>query len=509
MDQRIQRVFPILLIVLLLLCGTAAADISSGILEYWVLDGGAVITGYNGILAKLEIPAELDGYTVREIRSLLGGDTLTRVTIPASVVKIDDNPFMFCEDLKEIAVSPDNPVFEVNGGALYNKTKKEVVAFPRASGAEHYTVPKGTESISDHAFYKCGLSTIELRSSVKTIGHDVFCECGQLTQITIPAAEFVGSMTGSFYRCDNLKYVLVPQDHPTLASVDGVLYNKKTGELVMCPAGLNMTSYTVADGTTSIGASAFSGCTRLEEVIIPDSVTTIGDRAFYDCTSIRSMDIPDSVTSIGAGAFQLCMHLGSMYIPDSVTSIGENAFEYCKSMQKVSIPKDIGDIIEKGLFDGCNSLKEIILPEDHPVYESIDGVIFNRQTKELVKRPPALLQDTYTIPSGTLSVGPSAFEDNTGLKEITIPDSVKTIGNSAFSKCNGLTSVSIPESVTAIGDEAFYSCSRLSTIRIPAGVTSIGEDVFNYCPALKEVIAESGSYAETYCKEHGLTCRIP
>ena len=36
---------------------------------------------------------------------------------------------------------------------------------------------------------------------------------------------------------------------------------------------------------------------------IPNSVTSIGDSAFYGCTSLTSVTIADSVTNIGDSAF--------------------------------------------------------------------------------------------------------------------------------------------------------------------------------------------------------------
>lgn len=56
---------------------------------------------------------------------------------------------------------------------------------------------------------------------------------------------------------------------------------------------------TIPDSVTSIGGSAFSGCSGLTSAIIPDSVTNIKNFVFYNCVSLTSVAIPNSVTSIG------------------------------------------------------------------------------------------------------------------------------------------------------------------------------------------------------------------
>ena len=63
----------------------------------------------------------------------------------------------------------------------------------------------------------------------------------------------------------------------------------------------------IENGVTSIGDSAFSGCSGLTSINIPNSVTSIEDYAFYGCSSLASITIPNSVTSIGGSAFSGCI----------------------------------------------------------------------------------------------------------------------------------------------------------------------------------------------------------
>jgi hypothetical protein len=57
---------------------------------------------------------------------------------------------------------------------------------------------------------------------------------------------------------------------------------------------------------TSIGSSAFSGCSSLTGVTIPEGVTSIGSYAFNNCSSLTTVTIPSSVTGIGNKAFANC-----------------------------------------------------------------------------------------------------------------------------------------------------------------------------------------------------------
>ena len=237
--------------------------------------------------------------------------------------------------------------------------------------------------------------------------------------------------------------------------------------------GNPVTTVSLPAGLTSIGNSAFYGCTSLASVTIPDSVMTIGSKAFRGCTSLASVTIPDSVMTIGLEAFYRCNSLASVTIPDSVTSIGNFAFYGCSLLASVTIPDSVTSI-GNSTFSGCDSLASVTIP---------DSVT----TLEMYAFYGCDSLASVTIPDSVTTIGYAAFAACTSLASVTIPDSVTTIDSDVFGACTSLASVTIPDSVTTIGSAAFAACTSLSSITIPNSVTTIGESAFYGCTSLAEV----------------------
>ena len=246
---------------------------------------------------------------------------------------------------------------------------------------------------------------------------------------------------------------------------------------------------------TSIGNSAFNGCTSLTSITIPNSVTEIGYSAFEGCASLTSITIPDGVTYISDGAFSGCKSLTSITIPDSVTSIGSSAFYGCTSLTSIMIPDSVTSI-DGSAFGGCSSLTAINVATENQNYVSINGVLYNKDKTTIMRYPAGKKDENYKIPDGVTSIGDRAFYGCTSLKSITIPDSVTSIDRYAFCGCTSLTSITIPGSVTSIRISAFEDCSSLTSITIPDSVTIIESWAFKDCTSLTaiNVASENRNY---------------
>ena len=341
--------FVALLMVVVMVCacwtGVLAEDVereafTSGDYKYALLDDGTVeITGYNGKAEKLTIPNMLNGKKVTSIdnRAFYLCNSLISIIIPDSVEKISVNPFAYCRTLKSIFVSSEHPYFFAIDGVLFRKADSCLISYPKGREYTTYNIPQGITAIESSAFYDCKfLTRVTIPDSVTSIGDCAFSLCDSLTSITIPdSVEQIG--TNPFTVCSALKSISVSPEHPYFATIDGVLFRKADKALISYPAGISSSTYTIPQGITAIGDSAFYYCDSLTSVSIPDSVTSIGDNAFYFCESLTSVTIPDSVTAIGDSAFSYCDSLTSVSIPDSVTAIGNRAFYYCDSLTSVSI----------------------------------------------------------------------------------------------------------------------------------------------------------------------------
>ena len=213
---------------------------------------------------------------------------------------------------------------------------------------------KKVTSIGDRAFFWCPyLTSVTIPNSVTSIGDRAFY-WSSLSFVTIPDS-VVQIGVNPFEYCFALKSISVSPDNPYFAVIDGVLFRKADKCLISYPIGIKSSTYTIPQGITSIGDSAFRSCSFLSSVTIPDSVISIGALAFYNCASLDNITIPDSVISIGDSAFSVCDSLTSVSFPDSVASIGEIAFFGCLSLTNVAIPDSV-IFIGDDAFSGCPNL---------------------------------------------------------------------------------------------------------------------------------------------------------
>ena len=432
--------------------------------------GNAAFAGCT-LLEKIVIPN-----SVKKIGSEVfkGCDHLVSVVMPDSVEEMGDGVFVGCRGLAD----ENGFIIENNSIHSFYGSDREIV------------IPEGIVSIANSVFYKTGITSIQLPSTLRTLG-SAFARCDSLTEIIIPEGiEVIRSDT--FNGCIRLKKVVLP------STVKHIGYRAFNG----CEL---LEEISIPDCVETIKEYAFAGCKSLKSVCIPCGVQEIGYDAFNGCTSLVSVKLSEGLLKIGNSAFKNCENITEITIPTTVEEIEYSAFENCKSLKRLNYEKGNGTVDQRA-FDGCTSLADengmtiiagILWKYDGPGGDVVvpNGITalapnafregYSRARRSYTHYRQEGSLKTVVLPTTVKKIYSNAFDGCKALTSINIPDGIEMIGEEAFRECGALKSISIPGSMISLGSKAFMECERLSTIDIEEGIKTIENETFLGCKALK------------------------
>ena len=261
-------------------------------------------------------------------------------------------------------------------------------------------------------------------------------------------------------------------------------FNKKTGVLIISgrgdmPADMRFENdekikkAVIKEGVTSICDYAFTGCSNLKTLSLPDGLLKIGVKSFAK-TNIKKLVIPSSVRTIGQCAFWGCRRLKWITMPGDFEFVYEenepdewefrivSAFPYSGFAPKkitFTTPLDIRNV-------SALSAKYLVVSADDPLYSSINGAIYSKDGKALVRIPSE--RTSFRVPDGVEKIYVSAFHYGWYLS-----------------------------------DEEEQLCVRLKKLYLPKGrceiVAKMTEDEsYNIDPQTLQVIADGG--ADNLCR---------
>lgn len=173
------------------------------------------------------------------------------------------------------------------------------------------------------------------------------------------------------------------------------------------------------------------------------------------------------------------------YKDEYITGIGSEALY---GIESLTISSNLVYIDAKAFGEENPHLKSITVSTDNPVFSSLDGVLYSKDGKTLIKYPAGKDDVSFTIPNGVSVIGRGAFDKCRNLTEIIIPNGVKSIGDVAFQDCSLLVKIEFPETLQSLGGGAFRQCARLEEVIFPDNLTDIGPGVFQYCYRLSNVV---------------------
>lgn len=209
--------------------------------------------------------------------------------------------------------------------------------------------------------------------------------------------------------------------------------------------------------TIGNGVNVLSGIDNVEHLTLGKNVTKIADNAFKNNTKLKSITIDDACTSIGVSAFEGCTNLEQINFGSDTTlkTIGENAFKGCKSLNNVVVPQSVVSV-------GENAYAQTAYMNGSP--EQDDNFIYDKTVDNSKRSVLAIKNNAPAIDWHRAALASSSM---------TVADGgcivARLIAGGSLSSMTNLCYFFTENYGTAcISDKAFKGCTSLRTYLVKA-----------------------------------------
>lgn len=268
--------------------------LSCGDYQYALIENGAAIIYCSSMDSVINVPAELDGVKITDIY-----------------------PSAFY----------NTPATEINIAEGIENVRK--LAFIDALQLKKVTLPQSVVFVEDNAFSNCSaLESVDLGGAV-TVGSGVFENSTNLKELTISGncTSFAADDAEPFIDLINLEKITVTEGNGAFSSQDGVLYNSDKTVLIHYPNSKKDKTFTIPKSVKELEVNAFCNNFYLTEVDA-SGVEIIGMSAFEHCEKLKSVKLSKDLKSIGPGAFYDCKNMKDIRLYNSTAEIGEWSLGY-------------------------------------------------------------------------------------------------------------------------------------------------------------------------------------
>ncbi|MDE7466038.1 MAG: leucine-rich repeat domain-containing protein, partial [Muribaculaceae bacterium] len=231
-----------------------------------------------------------------------------------------------------------------------------VQTFVSRTSLKKISLPLDIPSIGNDAFSYSGIEEIIIPSSVKSIGDRAFMSCASLVLADIPGVETIPDHC--FSSCSKLQVVKL---HPGVKYLSPYVFHSCSSlEAINLPEGL-----------LSVGYSCFQATSSLKELIFPSSITSL-DRYLINGSGITKIDLGTGQVQISRDAISGCSNLEEIILPGGTPSYLDFA-NYCAALKRV-VCRAVTPPVMNNCFSAVNWANvEVVVPEFAVVSYKIDN----------------------------------------------------------------------------------------------------------------------------------------
>lgn len=321
--------------------------------------------------------------------------------LPKNLSTMLDSAFYDNPNIRKVDFSESVKLTTIPSKAFEKSQSLEEIIFPtnlqtisdlafHESGLQKVTIPKTVTSIGNYAFQSCqNMTSLVFEESKEnltlTLGQYAFSGCSSLRSLILNRSMEVGS--SCFTGCASLEELTIADDSSKEISIKDNAFSglihlsrvtfgsslKEIGTSAFHCTGITKADLSKCSQLTSV--KGFDNCTNLTKVILPVSCKEIGDRCFSNCSSLRTIEsgnnktagkvvLSEIVNRIGNNAFEGCSLITSIRCNTTTgMTIGDSAFKNCTGLTQFVQLNGTLTYSSQVIFEGCNSLKYIVLPE--------------------------------------------------------------------------------------------------------------------------------------------------
>ena len=357
---------------------------------------------------------DFNGKTTTIGSTAFGGcNSLTTLSLPASLTSIGQRAFMSCNALTSVKFADNSNISLIGQEAFWNDKVLKTIDFG-----------KGTK--------------------VKSINTGAFQDDVALTQMIVDGNTSNNSLPNGlgymgvklFNGCTSLKNMTIPSN---IKQLPNYTFNGCTG--------LNTVWFGNETASNSncavIGSSAFINCSSLTAVTLPAACTTIASNAFQNCTSLEKLVVSDDLKYL-----------------DGNTVFTDNVETYTYKRTEDTSTSDAYDYSSGNTFAGCTKL-----------------AIYPRADMTKAASSWSSYKNKINLPSGVECIPVGCFQGDTGITSVTVGNIKAVSGTafkgctalqtlSPIGAAVEAETLCFPASCTNIQASAFYNDLKFKYIKI-------------------------------------------